>query len=150
MTIETINIGNYANDGTGDDLRTAFEKVNSNFDLLDNRDVTAGTNLGTGEQIFKQKTGTTFEFRSLVAGANITLTSNGNTITIGGVGNLEDETNPALGGDLDLNGYNIVGAGDIQATVYGIDVRELAASLGNIDYGSFTNPMFGVDFGNFI
>jgi len=150
MTIETINIGNYSNDGTGDDLRTAFEKVNNNFGLLDNRDVTAGANLGTGEQVFKQKIGTIFEFRSLVAGDNITLTSDGNAITIGGVGNLEDETSPKLGGDLDLNGHNIVGTGDIQATVYGIDIRELAASLGNIDYGSFTSPMFGVDFGNFI
>lgn len=150
MTIETINIGNYANDGTGDDLRTAFEKVNGNFTLLDNRDVTAGTNLGTGEQVFKQKTNTVFEFRSLVAGSNITLTTDGNTITIGGVGNLEDEASPALGGDLDLNGYNIIGTGDIQATVYGIDIRELAASLGNIDYGSFTNPTYGVDFGTFI
>ena len=34
MTITTINIGNNANDGLGDDLRTAFEKVNANFDEL--------------------------------------------------------------------------------------------------------------------
>ena len=33
--IQTINIGNLVNDGTGDDLRTAFEKVNSNFTNLD-------------------------------------------------------------------------------------------------------------------
>jgi hypothetical protein len=31
MAIQTINLGTYANDGTGDDLRTAFEKVKSNF-----------------------------------------------------------------------------------------------------------------------
>jgi hypothetical protein len=31
MTIQTINIGNVVNDGLGDDLRTAFEKVNANF-----------------------------------------------------------------------------------------------------------------------
>lgn len=31
MSIQTINLGNYANDGTGDDLRTAFEKVNANL-----------------------------------------------------------------------------------------------------------------------
>jgi hypothetical protein len=34
MTIQTINIGSYANDGSGDDLRTAFTKVNANFALL--------------------------------------------------------------------------------------------------------------------
>jgi hypothetical protein len=27
MSIQTINIGGFANDGTGDDLRTAFLKV---------------------------------------------------------------------------------------------------------------------------
>jgi hypothetical protein len=31
MAIQNINIGAYANDGTGDDLRSAFEKVNSNI-----------------------------------------------------------------------------------------------------------------------
>jgi len=31
MSIQTINLGTYANDGTGDDLRTAFEKVNANL-----------------------------------------------------------------------------------------------------------------------
>jgi len=34
MAIQTINIGQNANDGTGDDLRTAFDKVNDNFDYL--------------------------------------------------------------------------------------------------------------------
>ena len=31
MTVQNINIGNQVNDGLGDDLRTAFEKVNANF-----------------------------------------------------------------------------------------------------------------------
>ena len=31
---QTISIGNSANDGTGDNLRSAFDKVNQNFDLL--------------------------------------------------------------------------------------------------------------------
>lgn len=31
MPIQTINIGTSANDGTGDPLRTAFQKVNNNF-----------------------------------------------------------------------------------------------------------------------
>ena len=31
MALQTINVGNFANDGTGDDLRTAFIKVNQNF-----------------------------------------------------------------------------------------------------------------------
>ena len=32
MAKQTINIGTTANDGTGDPLRTAFDKVNDNFD----------------------------------------------------------------------------------------------------------------------
>ena len=32
MAQQTINIGTVANDGTGDPLRTAFDKVNDNFD----------------------------------------------------------------------------------------------------------------------
>ena len=35
MAINPINVGNAANDGTGDDLREAFIKINQNFQLLD-------------------------------------------------------------------------------------------------------------------
>ena len=31
MARQTINIGTTANDGTGDPLRTAFDKINDNF-----------------------------------------------------------------------------------------------------------------------
>ena len=34
MAKQTINIGSAANDGTGDKLRVAFDKINDNF-LLD-------------------------------------------------------------------------------------------------------------------
>ncbi len=34
MAIQTINLGNVVNDGLGDDLRTAFQKVNANFTEL--------------------------------------------------------------------------------------------------------------------
>ena len=37
MAVQTINIGTLANDGTGDDLREAFIKVNQNFESLDLR-----------------------------------------------------------------------------------------------------------------
>ena len=34
MAQQTINIGSSANDGTGDPLRTAFDKINDNFSEL--------------------------------------------------------------------------------------------------------------------
>jgi hypothetical protein len=47
MPIQTINLGSYANDGSGDDLRTAFRKVNENFSLLGTDvPIAEGTNLG--------------------------------------------------------------------------------------------------------
>jgi hypothetical protein len=139
MPIQTINIGNYANDGLGDDLRTAFEKVNANFDLLNTTDTTAAANVGTGSGIFAQKSGTTLQFKSLVGGSNITLSSNGTSVTINGSGNLSSETSPSLGGNLNMNGNNIIGGGNIEATIYGIDIRTMSATSG-VDYGTFTEP----------
>ena len=139
MPIQTINIGNYANDGLGDDLRTAFEKVNSNFNLLNTTDTTAAANVGTGSGVFAQKSGTTLQFKSLKGGSNVTLSSDGTSITINGSGNLSSETSPSLGGNLNMNGNNIIGGGNIEATIYGIDIRTMSATSG-VDYGTFTEP----------
>lgn len=66
MTIQTINIGNVVNDGLGDDLRTAFQKVNANFSTLNSELAITGINLGTtGVGLFKQKTGANLEFKRL-------------------------------------------------------------------------------------
>lgn len=43
MTQQTINVGTTANDGTGDPLRTAYTKANSNFTELYQRPATATT-----------------------------------------------------------------------------------------------------------
>lgn len=84
MTIKTINLGSVANDGTGDDLREAFEKVVYNFNDLDNRTPEATTvlNLGTGEGLFSNKNNAELQFKSLVAGNNITLSSDSNELTL--------------------------------------------------------------------
>jgi len=84
MAIQNINIGNIANDGTGDDLRAAFAKVNSNFTELDQRIVIQadGSNLGTGEGVFYVKDGNDMQFKSLVGGDNVTISATANEITI--------------------------------------------------------------------
>jgi len=86
MAIQTINIGNVVNDGLGDDLRTAFQKVNANFTALDAELSVTGKNIPetvNGEGIFKQKTGLNLEFKKLVAGNNkILLSSTSDTVLI--------------------------------------------------------------------
>jgi hypothetical protein len=69
MTIQNINLGNVVNDGLGDDLRTAFAKVNNNFDYLSQELTVTGLNIGTsGVGIFKQKTNESLELKKLAAG----------------------------------------------------------------------------------
>ena len=85
MAIQDINIGSLANDGTGDDLRTAMQKINSNFDELDlrNDEATTGSNVGTGgNEVFKQKTNYNLEFRKIIQGDRIQVTTVGDLITV--------------------------------------------------------------------
>jgi|TARA_B100001013_G_scaffold179233_1_gene107811 hypothetical protein len=92
MALQDINIGTLANDGTGDDLREAFIKVNQNFEDLDLRspESTTASNLGNvGEGVFYQKAGSDLQFKKLVSGANITLTSSTNGITVNATGGLQ-------------------------------------------------------------
>lgn len=89
MAIQQVNIGNLVNDGTGDNLRAAFEKVNANFTELDSQLRIDGANIGDGVgQVFKEKeTNQSSGFdelrlRTIKAGANITVVNNDNDITI--------------------------------------------------------------------
>jgi|TARA_B100000902_G_scaffold49107_1_gene56058 hypothetical protein len=85
MAIQIVNIGNIANDGTGDDLREAFVKVNNNFAELNARSTESTTvsNLGSaGEGVFGQISGTDLQFKKIVAGTAISLAADANAITI--------------------------------------------------------------------
>lgn len=94
MAIQTINIGNIANDGTGDDLRVAFQKVNDNFEELNSVafvDTTNAVNLGSaGQGLFVGKDGDTLQFKSIVAGSNTSFSTTNNTITINSAGGLDN------------------------------------------------------------
>ena len=117
MTIQTVNLGTYANDSTGDDLRTAFTKVNDNTAELDLTRVVSAENLGLGAAIFKDKVNKNLQLRKINAGINISVTQNANDITIAApdsINNLVEDTSPQLGGNLDLNNFNIVGTGNIE------------------------------------
>ena len=85
MAIQIVNIGTIANDGTGDDLREAFVKVNNNFTELNARsgESTTVANLGSaGEGVFGQISGTELQFKKIIAGTAITLAADANAITI--------------------------------------------------------------------
>ena len=83
MSIQTINIGNVVNDGLGDDLRTAFQKVNSNFSTLAAETTVTGANVGTsGVGIYKDKVGAVLEFKKLVAGTKMQLVDATNGVEI--------------------------------------------------------------------
>jgi hypothetical protein len=83
MTVQTINIGNQVNDGLGDDLRTAFQKVNANFsDLSAQLTITVGTAATTGINIFKEKVGAELVFKGLVSGTKMLLDDTGDNIII--------------------------------------------------------------------
>lgn len=213
MAIQVINIGTVANDGSGDDLREAFNKANNNFAELDSRIVeeTTASNLGVaGEGIFAQRVGNDLQFKKLIAGAgtsfvatdngisisstatglngitviadtgNSTVDQNSSTLTIAGGANvttnvtdnsvtissqtvLQTDLNPRLGNNLDTNGFNIIGSGDVRTTVWGVDMREvdgIQSFVKGFDFGDlnkvatnfieFIEATTDVDFGTIV
>lgn len=123
MAIQTINLGVVANDGTGDDLREAFLKVNNNFLELDGRTASAITasNLGTiGEGVFAQKVGTDLQFKKIVAGNGATVTSDANSVIINGSGDSIlsiDVFGDSGNSQIDINNTTLTIAGGQNATV---------------------------------
>jgi hypothetical protein len=170
-TISTINIGNIVNDGLGDDLRTAFQKVNANFTSLNAALTVTASNLGTvGESVFKQKNGVDLEFKKLVAGNKITITSSPDSLLIAStVGNTFQRITTQSGyvdadahqfvtiqGDPDIN---ISAVGDVITVTTVQDLNQILQVLdfgpingqytsivqmntaaANIDFGTFTSP----------
>lgn len=169
MPITLVDLGTFANDGTGDDLRTAFEKVNNNFTSLDNVTISNATNLGAGAPVFAGKVGSlevgdNLTFRSLSSGPNIQIAYDGATITIASTatftGQVSDISNHDLG---DLGNVSSVTPALGQALVWqGATWGPGSAASAGIDFsfpdfdGSFSNPVqfllgqTDLDFGPFI
>jgi len=165
MKVQTINIGNQVNDGLGDDLRTAFQKVNANFATLDSEFTVTGLNLGSnGIGLFKQKVGAELQFKKLVSGIKILLEDDPDTDTVIVNSTAPDaftrfETNAGnvLAGThqvLTLSGTqapnNVTGRADIEVTtsgsyVYFKNIIPVTDILTVYDFGTitgqFTNTM---------
>ncbi len=174
MAIQTVNIGTIANDGTGDDLREAFVKVNNNFAELDARDPekTTGANLGTsGEGVFAQVSAAEMQFKKLVAGTAVSLASDNNTITINstatGLPQLQvfaDNTNATFDANntaLTLAGGNLVTTNLVGSTItitsqtslFTDTTPKLAANLDGqqkeiINTSDIKSTIYGVDIRN--
>ena len=118
MARQNINIGSSANDGTGDPLRTAFDKINDNFIELyggDNDINTLDANLNTNN----------FAITTGVANGDITLTPNGTgSIKLGAmkfVGTTmssDDSTQITIAENIQTTGtINVAGAATLATSV---------------------------------
>jgi hypothetical protein len=180
------NLGTLANDGLGDDLRSAFTKVNNLFRDLYNELGVIGVNIGDGAEIFKQKTLAELELRTIKGSSNITVTQNENDIEIssplqnvfsqivtsngtvvatspstiltleggdnvivtrsGTTITIEAAPINTLTSDLELNGFDINGTGNIningniaannyEGNVVGYSAESIARGVFDVDFG---------------
>jgi len=149
MAVQLINIGNIANDGTGDDLREAFIKTNANFEELDLRDdeQTTAKNLGdTGEGLFFRRNVYDLEFKKISAGSNVTLTADDNKIVIAADSGVSDLTITADTGNVVLDdsaALTISGGADISTVI--VDGVLTVAYTGVTDLVSDTTPQLSAD-----
>lgn len=125
MTVQTINIGNQVNDGLGDDLRTAFQKVNANFSSLSTEVTVTASNIGsTGVGIFKQKTASNLEFKNLVSGTKILIDEAPDSVII-------NNTAPDAFTRIDTNSGSVLASTNQQLTIQGGDDIDVTA-LGSV------------------
>jgi hypothetical protein len=146
MSIVQVNLGQYPNDGTGDDLRTAFEKANANFDELDRTRVIFAQNLGDGAPIFSDKIGNNLRFRSIRSdNSNATLGFDSEEIILtvqDSINGLIEDPNPSLGGNLNLNGFNILGSGNISISG-NVTANEVIGTFNGSFNGEFNGTLVG-------
>lgn len=168
MSLQQINLGNQVNDGLGDDLRTAFQKVNANFATLGDSLTTTASNVGTtGFGIFKRKNGPDLEFKNIVSGTKILIEDDagGNALIINstqpdafvrvdtdsGIVNASNGTRLTIqGGD----NIDVTAAGSVITVDSKLDLAQILTVLdfGNCS-GTFENPLqmaltfANVDFG---
>jgi hypothetical protein len=135
MTVQTINIGNQVNDGLGDDLRTAFQKVNANFSNLSAQLTITAVNLGiNGTGVFKDKVGAELQFKKLISGTKMFLDDTGDTIVVNSTapdafiristdsGNVQASTNQNITFGGTAAPGSITSRKDIEVTAFGSTV----------------------------
>ena len=156
MTIQRINLGNQVNDGLGDDLRTAFEKVNANFTELNSQLTVTASNIGgTGYGVFNKKVNNNLEFKNIVPGRGIAIDAQPTSLIINSVAPTAfSKVVPTSGssitatpdnlGQININGgsnINVSGSGSTLTIDTNINLNQV---LLNLDFGpisdQFVNP----------
>jgi len=119
MTQEIINVGAQPNDGEGDPLRTAFEKINNNFSQLYSTGFFTSSAYSAGltaDQIIFTAPVETFTQGIFQINSNDTLSTDTENITLN-VSVIND------GSDLKWNGHNTLFNGNV-LTDYDMDIFE--------------------------
>lgn len=146
MSIVQVNLGQHPNDGAGDDLRTAFEKANANFDELDRTRVIFAQNLGDGAPLFFDKIGNDLRFRSIRSdNNNATLGFDSEEIILtvqDSINALVEDPNPRLGGNVNLNGFDILGSGNISING-NVTANEVIGTFNGSFNGEFNGTLIG-------
>lgn len=142
LEINLVNLGLYPNDGSGDDLRTAFEKSNANFKLLGETVVLSAANLGSGAPVWADLFENKFRFRSIKRSdtqnpkekISISFDSEHLIFSAIAIDRLLEDTAPQLGGNLDLNNFRVIGVGDIsiQGAISATSVSSSSGFVGNL------------------
>lgn len=131
MAIQTINIGNVVNDGLGDDLRTAFQKVNANFTDLSAQLTITAANVGTtGVGIYKEKVGAELRFKNLVSGTKMLLDETSDSIIV-------NNTAPDAFTRIDTDAGSVLASAYQQITMGGAAAPGSTTSTKDIEVSTF-------------
>jgi hypothetical protein len=145
-SVQQLILGAYPNDGAGDDLRTAFTKTQLNINLLNTDKVENGANLSNGVPILLGKNGTNLEFRTIkTANSNLSISFDSSTITLevaNASGSVVEDITPSLGGNLDLNSFDIFGTGNIDIS------GNINAQLAQIETLEISNILYSPNLSN--
>ena len=152
MVKKVIFTGIEGNDATGDPIREAFEKTNSNFTelyaafgkgggfpftSLEDYDPDRNQQLVSGTVFMVNDAGDTILAKTLIEGSGITIDSNSNSITFTSTGaSLNADTRPLLGYHLNANGYgvgNMSAPTQTAADALGVSIDTFAVTKGYAD-----------------
>jgi hypothetical protein len=146
---QTINIGTTPSDGTGDTLRTAFGKVNTNFtELYSLTSAINASNISTGTLPIARIADSSVTNAKLL---NSAITINGSAVSLGGT--IDIVTSSTLTGLTDVtitsaatNDFLVKSAGDwVNLTPASARTALGLSSAGGVLSGNYPNPGFAVD-----